>query len=189
MTNEPKHMEQGLEFEVPLTDASAGGALDWAGRCIERSARELDSMSKYDPTYHQCKNYHTRSVEYYKIICAALQSPRVPYDIVKRAFKAGWEMSSEGCNPEYFCESFEGELEDYLSRGFDVFIRAYAELQSPRVPVIKWLDEAIKVAEKYRESNCEDISGLLIYKSKYGFYPHIAIEKAARAYAELQKGN
>lgn len=185
MTNEAKHMEQGLEFEVPLTDASAGGALDWAGRCIERSARELDSMSKYDPTYHQCKNYHTRSVEYYKIICAALQSPRVPYDIVKRAFKAGWEMSSEGCNPEYFCESFEGELEDYLSRGFDVFIRAYAELQSPRVPVIEILDTVLEQAEDDGLwFNAKHASEAYLQQELRRL--HAVIE---RAYAELQKGN
>jgi hypothetical protein len=136
MTNEPKHMEQGLEFDAQLTKR---------------------------PENVTCENLSNAD------------------EISLKNWVFAWAADVKGI-------PLDSDIND-LIWVIEKHIKEQAALQSPRVPVIKWLDEAIKVAEKYRESNCEDISGLLIYKSKYGFYPHIAIEKAARAYAELQKGN
>ena len=137
MTNEPKHMEQGLEFDAQLTKR---------------------------PENVTCENLSNAD------------------EISLKNWVFAWAADVKGI-------PLDSDIND-LIWVIEKHIKEQAALQSPRVPVIKWLDEALK---KYSFgmpdiSDYKSVGHYLNDEAEYRKASSI-VEKAARAYAELQKGN
>ena len=123
----------------------------------------LDALNRL----HAYSDYYGCSQDF-KTVSAALQSPRVPDNMFK---KLGSLIKAVDGG------TFEDDPHDAI---IDAAIRT---LSSPRVPVIEGLDEAIAYVNNFATDVDEE--GLDRDGNARHFFN---VVKAARAYAELQKG-